>query len=90
MLPEILKNANSPEGGAKILDNLGVDKGFIDEAYNRYSKYLAKIPGMNATNAKAVIDKVTGAMRGSSGEQRQAPAVHASKPMFDKGKYPKL
>lgn len=88
MLPDILKNANTPEGGARILDNMGVDKAFINDAYNKYSGYLTKIPGMNATNAKSILNAVTGAMRGGS-RPAQAP-TQTSGVSFDKSKYPRV
>lgn len=88
MLPDILKNVNSAESGARVLDSMGVDKSFINDAYNKYSKYLTKIPGMNATNAKSILNAVTGAMRGGS-HQAQAP-TKTNGVSFDRSKYPKV
>lgn len=88
MLPDICKNANTPEGGARILDDMGIDKSFINDAYNKYSQYLSKIPGMNAVNAKSMLNAVTGAMRGGS---RPAQAqTQISSVSFDKSKYPRV
>lgn len=89
MLPEILKNVNSAESGAKVLDSMGIDKSVLDEAYNKYSPYISKIPGMNATRAKPLIDMIKGAMRGS-GQKQAAPTSQQNKPLFDSKKYPKI
>lgn len=94
MLPDILNNVNSAESGAKLLDNMGVDKAFLDEAYNKYSSYLTKIPGMNAVNAKSLLDRIKGAMRGGSKSvQSTQPAQTSARSndiKFDRKKYPKL
>lgn len=90
MLPQILNSATSPEGGAKILDSMGVDKSFMDDAFNRYSKYITKIPGMNAANARQLLDKVKGAMRGPSNTNSATEISAPSKPLFDRAKYPKI
>jgi len=89
MLPDILKNVNSAESGARVLDNMGIDKSVIDEAYNKYAPYISKIPGMNATRAKPLLDMIKGAMRGGS-RQMQTPTAQSNTPLFDRKKYPKL
>lgn len=90
MLPEILKNATTPQGGARILDSMGVDKEFIDENFNKYSKYLTKIPGMNASNARGLLDRIKGAMRGGSTGRTTDSTQSVQRPLFDQRKYPKI
>lgn len=84
-----MNNVNSPEAGAKILDDMGVDKSFINDTYSKYSKYLSKIPGMNALNTKSILNAITGAMRGGSNNTTPAKQTN-SKPLFDKNKYRKV
>lgn len=88
MLPNILKNVNSAESGGKFLDGMGIDKSIIDEAYNKYSPYLSKIPGMNASKAKPLADMIKGAMRG--GANRTQAQAGSNTPLFEKSKYPKV
>lgn len=88
MLPDILKNVNSAESGAMVLDSMGIDKSILDEAYNKYSPYISKIPGMNATRAKPIIDLIKGAMRGGS-RPKQAP-TQSNGISFDRTKYPRV
>lgn len=88
MLPDILKNVNSAESGARVLDSMGIDKSVLDEAYNKYSPYISKIPGMSATRAKPLLDMIKGAMRGGS-RSTQAPA-QTNTATFDKSKYPRV
>lgn len=83
-----MKNATTPEAGAKILDDMGVDKAFISEAFNKYSSYATKIPGLNASKAKSMLNAITGAMRGGSTPSKASEQT--SKPIFDKNKYPKV
>lgn len=88
MLPEIMKNATTPEAGAKILENIGMDKRFIHDTFNKYSKYASMVPGLNPDSAKSVLGRITGAM-----SERESAAPEKSKAentLFNKNKYPRV
>lgn len=84
MLPEIMKTATNPQAGAKILSNMGVDKSFIHDTFNKYSKYASFVPGLNADSAKSMLGALTGAM----GEDNTPKET--KQPVFDSKKYPKI
>lgn len=71
-----------------MLDGMGVDKSFIDNAFNKYSGYLSKVPGLSAANAKAMLNSITGAMQGGGSPNRATKQT--ATPGFDKSKYPRV
>lgn len=87
ILPDILKNANNPESGAKILQNMGINKSFMNEQFNKYSKYASKIPGMDETKAKTMFNALTSVM----GENKASPETSkekTNKSSAERKKYP--
>lgn len=86
MIPDIIKNVNSPQAGAQILQNMGINKSFINDTFNKYSKFASMIPGLNESGAKSMLGELTGAMRGNE----NAPNAEVKKQMFERSKYPKV
>lgn len=95
LIPEIVKTATTPQSGAKILENMGVDKSFIHDTFNKYSKYAALVPGLNESSAKSMLGMLTGAMtnkktsNANESHGSDAPS-NDSRPIFDKSKYPSV
>lgn len=65
---------------------MGIDKSVLDKGFNKYSSYLSKIPGMNSTMAKPIIDMIKGSMNGDS----QPQPKQKQRISFDKNRYPKI
>lgn len=89
-MPNIFKSVKDAKSGGAFLNNLGVDKSFIGQQYQKYAPYLSKIPGMNSTVADPLINAITGEMDNNS-----MPQINETKPLksfkkLDKNKYPKL
>ena len=81
MLPRIM-NSPTPENGARILNDMGVDKKFLDDMYGKYSSYATKIPGLNKNMVNNALRTLNKAMDGT---QKQSPRAG-----FDRSKYPKF
>lgn len=58
LMPMIQQTATNAKGGASILKNLNIDKGFLDKVYEVASPYVGKIPGINQGMAKNIIDSL--------------------------------
>lgn len=84
MLPDLMSNPTA-DGGAKILNNMGVDKKFINEMYNKYGGFATKVPGLNKGMVGNAINAIGRAM-GNSETKPQKQKVSN----FDSKKYPKV
>lgn len=85
MLPDIMKNATNPQASAAILKNIGMDKSFIHDTFNKYSKY-ASLAGLNPNSAKSMLESLTGAMENDPEATTKTPK--SDKTLFKKEKYP--
>lgn len=81
LLPKIMADP-SPAGGAKLLNDLGVEKSFINGALNKYGKFASKL-GLNEGAVKNAVD-VIGA------EMDRGRSTRSGSNGFDKSKYPTL
>ena len=77
LLPKIL---SAKDNGAGILRELGVDNGFVQDMYNKYSPYASKI-GLSDSAVKNAVDTI-GRGIGQESQPRR--------PGFNLDKYPKI
>ena len=86
LLPEITRNPTA-EGGAALLDRLGVDKGFLGDVFDRYGGFGSKV-GLGKGAIKNAINGLTKAMD----KGRPAPASSANRKTagFDVKRYPRV
>lgn len=80
LLPDII---NSKDGGVSILKDMGVNKRFIDEMYNRYGGLASKV-GLD----KNVVQNTIKALEKSMNESPTAAPKKAAG--FNSKKYPKV
>ena len=87
MLPEILKSS-SPDSGAAILSRMGVDREFVDNAFQKFGRFGGKV-GLNQSTIRNVVDNLGRAMDNQRQGGRQTGSKHSGS-AFDAKKYPKL
>lgn len=90
----------NPNNGIDILNNLGVDKKFINDMFSKYGKHASKL-GMNQNDLKGIVDQIGDRVNSINtsvnnnktnyNDQTQSrKQVKSAKTGFDRSRFPKV
>lgn len=83
-------NNPTPENGARVLTNMGVDKSFLDDMYKKYGSYASKIPGLSKGTIGNALSAVERAMGNTRTNPQPVNAMSKKPSGFNSTKYPKV
>lgn len=88
IVPQAFKNIKDVKSGGSFLNNLGIDKNFVGQSFNKYSEHLSKI-GLNKDIAAPLVNGLTAQMETPTTQQPTRPPI-TSDTKLDRSKYHKI
>jgi hypothetical protein len=83
LLPEIMANPTA-EGGAQILNRIGVDKKFLEGALTKYGKFGSTV-GLSGSTIRNAVANLSNAL-----DRKKQKALPPGKSSFNRAKYTKV